>query len=111
MFAALLGLWVAIIPPDTSLVVRAVRFYRADPGQSPGQTQVTVLIRIPPQLPQAGPTGEVSLALALRVVEADGDTLYQQSWRKRTAVPFPRGDADRLDLIRFTLGAGKYRLE
>jgi len=111
MFAALIGLSAGIMAADTALVVRAVRFYRADPRQSPGQTQVTALIRLPPQLPQAGPTGEVSLIIAVRVVEADGDTLYQQGWRKRTAVPFPRGAADRLDLLRFTIGAGSYRLE
>jgi GWxTD domain-containing protein len=96
---------------DTGLAVRAVRFYRADPGQSPGRTQVTALIQIPAELPQAGQGGEVSLGLSIRVVDSAGAPLYQQTWQRRTALPFPRGDADRLDLIRFTLGAGRYSLE
>ncbi len=96
---------------DTGLVVRAVRFYRADPGQSPGVTQVTAFLRIPLDLPRAGDAGEVSLSLAFRVVDSTGTALYEQGWRRRTAVPFPRGDAELLDLIRFPLGAGRYRLE
>jgi len=103
--------WVAAGKADTGLVVRAVRFYRADPGQSPGQTQVTAFLRIPSDLPQAGPDGQVSLALSIKIVDSTGGTLYQQSWQRRTALPFPRGEADRLDVIRFTLGAGRYRLE
>ena len=35
---------------DSGLGLHAVRFYRADPGQSPGQTQVTAFIEIPPDL-------------------------------------------------------------
>jgi GWxTD domain-containing protein len=105
------SLLIGLLTADTSLVVRAVRFYRADPGQSPGLTQVTAFLRIPLELPRAGDAGEVSLSLMVRVVDSAGGTLYEQTWRRRTAVPYPRGEADRLDLIRFTLGAGRYRLE
>ncbi|MHB1327017.1 MAG: GWxTD domain-containing protein [Gemmatimonadales bacterium] len=97
--------------PDTGLVVRPVRFYRADPGQSPGVTQVTAMLRFPAQLPQPGPDGQVSLMFSMQVRDSAGTVLYQQSWRRRTAVPFPRGDAERLDLIRFSLGSGTYALE
>ncbi|MEZ4586275.1 MAG: GWxTD domain-containing protein [Gemmatimonadales bacterium] len=97
-------------PADSSLLVTAVRFYRADPTQSPGVTQVTAMLRIPDGLPQAGPTGEVSLGYSVRVM-GDSGVLYEQSWRKRTALPFPRGDADRLDLLRFNLASGSYHLE
>jgi len=97
--------------PDTALVLRTLRFYRADPGRSPGHTQVTAFIRIPANFPTAGKSGELSLTLALRVADAAGQTLYQQSWQKRSAVPSPRGEADRLDLFRFTLPAGTYQLE
>ncbi|MEZ4456051.1 MAG: hypothetical protein R2882_05795 [Gemmatimonadales bacterium] len=107
----ILLLWSAVPVADTGLVVRTVRFYRADPTQSPGQTQVTAFIQIPAELPTAGPTGEVSLALTMRVTDSTGGTLYQQAWQRRTAVPSPRGEADRLDLLRFTLGAGKFQLE
>ena len=111
----MLGVWfslvVAAAGADTGFVVRAVRSYRADPGQSPGQTHVTAFLRIPADLPSPGAAGEVSLALSVRVLDSTGTALYQQSWQRRTAVPFPRGEADRLDLIRFTLGAGRYRLE
>ncbi|MFN0178470.1 MAG: GWxTD domain-containing protein [Gemmatimonadales bacterium] len=101
----------ALFAADTSLVVKTVRFYRADPGQSPGQTQVTAFLGIPADLPKAGGTGEVSLALSIRVLDSVGQPLYEQAWRRRTAVPFPRGEADRLDHIRFTVGAGRFRLE
>lgn len=107
VWAGLLGL----VAADTSLLVRAVRFYRADPGQSPGQTQVTAFLGIPRDLPKPGSDGEVSLALSIRVVDSTGLPLYEQAWRRRTAVPYPRGAADRLDQIRFAIGAGRYRLE
>lgn len=100
-----------LLPPaDTGLLVSAVRFYRADPGQSPGVTQVTAMLRIPAEFPTAGAEGEVSLDFTARVVGATG-VLYEQSWRKRTARPYPRGAADRLDVLSFTLASGEYRLE
>lgn len=110
MVAALVGL-VGLVAADTGLLVKAVRFYRADPGQSPGQTQVTAFLGIPPELPKPGSGGEVTLSLSIRVVDSAGAPLYEQAWRRRTAVPFPRGAADRLDQIRFSIGAGRYRLE
>lgn len=106
---ALLGSSIGI--GDSGLLVRAVRFYRADPGQSPGQTQVTAFLRIPAELPRAGQDGQVTLSLTVKVSDSVGGVLYQQAWQRRTALPFPRGEADRLDLIRFTLGAGRYQLE
>lgn len=111
MVGAWLQLLAALAVTDTGLVVRAVRFYRADPGQSPGQTQVTAFLRVPADLPTPGRGGEVSLGLSVRVVDSGGGVLYQQAWQRRTSVPFPRGEADRLDLIRFTLRAGRFRLE
>jgi GWxTD domain-containing protein len=96
---------------DSGLVLHAVRFYRADPRQSPGQTHVTAFIEIPPDLPKPGRAGEVSVQLSIRVVDDGGKPLYQQSWPKRSTVPAARGDADRRDFFRFTLGAGAYRLE
>ncbi len=110
MLAALL-LASLVQGPDTALALRAVRFYRADPTQSSGQTHVTAMLRIPENLPVPGDRGQVSLTLSVRVKGQDGGTLYEQSWQKRTAVPYPRGDADRLDVFRFTLGPGSYRLE
>ena len=111
----MLGVWLSLglaaAAADTGFLVRTVRSYRADPGQSPGQTHVIAFLQIPADLPSPGAAGEVSLALSVRVVDSAGTALYQQSWQRRTAVPFPRGEADRLDLIRFTLGAGRYRLE
>ena len=114
MLATLLpaiGLLLTQTAPDTELVLKAIRFFRAEPGQAPGQTQVTAFIRIPADLSRAGRAGETSVALAIRVADERGNALYEQNWQKRSAVPSPRGVADRLDLIRFTLGAGNYRLE
>ncbi len=111
MFGAWFSLVLAAAPADTGFLVRAVRSYRADPGQSPGQTHVTAFLQIPADLPSPGAAGEASLALSVRILDSTGAALYSQSWQRRTSIPFPRGDADRLDLIRFTLGAGRYRLE
>lgn len=97
-------------PGDSGLLLKAVRFYRADPAQAPGVTQVTAMLRIPGDLATAGPSGEASLSFSARVV-GDAGVLYEQSWRKRTGIPFPRGDADRLDVLRFSLARGSYRLE
>jgi GWxTD domain-containing protein len=44
-------------------------------------------------------------------VVGDSGVLYEQAWRKRTALPFPRGEADRLEVLRFSLASGAYRLE
>ncbi len=111
MLAVWFGLIVGSVSADTGFLVRAVRSYRADPGQSPGQTHVTAFLRIPADLPTPGSAGEVSLSLSVRILDSVGVALYQQSWQRRTAVPSPMGEADRLDLIRFSLGAGSYRLE
>lgn len=110
MSGSLLTIALLLQPADSGLLVRTVRFFRADPGQAPGVTQVTAMLRIPADLPTAGPGGEVSLGFRVRVV-GDAGVLYDQAWRKRTGLPFPRGDADRLDVLRFTLGSGAYRLE
>ena len=111
MVVGWVGLLSSLIAADTGLLVRTVRFYRADPGQSPGRTQVTVFLGIPADLPQPGAAGDVSLALSIRVLDSVGAALYEQSWRRRTAVPYPRGEADRLDHLRFAVGAGQFRLE
>src|SRR5262245_59109504 len=96
---------------DSGLVLHAVRFYRADPGRTPGQTHVTAFIEIPTDLPRAGSAGQVSLLLSIRVVGSGGEPLYQQSWHKRSTVPAPRGDADPRGLPRLTLGPGSFTLE
>lgn len=97
-------------PADSGLLLKVVRFYRADPAQAPGVTQVTAMLGIPGDLATAGPSGEASLSFTARVV-GDAGVLYEQTWRKRTGIPFPRGDADRLDVLRFSLARGSYQLE
>lgn len=110
VWLGLIGTLVSAFTADTGLVVKTVRFYRADPTRSPGQTQVTAFIQVPADLPTAGPTGEVSLTLSVQVLDSLGGILYQQGWQRRIALPYPRGEADRLDLFRFTLGPGAHQL-
>lgn len=105
-----LGLSQASPPGDSGLLLRAVRFYRTAPGQALGQTQVTAMLRVPADLAASGPSGDVVLQFAVRVL-SDTGTLYQQTWHKRTTLPFPRGDADRLEVLRFSLVEGRFRLE
>lgn len=78
-------------PVDTTLTVRAVRFYRAEARQ----TQVTAFIQV------AGGEGRT---IGVRVADAAGETLWEQSWQVA-----PAADVS-VDHLRFTIGPGGYTL-
>lgn len=87
---------VTLTPPpaaDTGLVVRVVRFYRAEVGQ----TQVAAFIQAPRALGQG---------LMLRVADSAGTTLWEQSWLRRDDLA-----VSTVDHLRFTIGRGRYVLE
>src|SRR4051795_9250626 len=65
---------------DGGLVLRAVRFYRADQDR----TRVKGLVQIPMALLQpAGSSHTTSYTVSVRVADSTGLTLYQQSWQSR----------------------------
>lgn len=82
-------------PTDSAgVAVRVVRFFRPETGQ----TQVASFIKSPPV-----PGG----SLTLRVTEADGTPLWEQSWNR----PVSGSVEDAIDHLRFTVGAGQYAVE
>lgn len=84
----------AQIPDTAGVAVRVVRFYRAETGQ----TQVAAFIET-----TAVPGG----TLTLRVVEASGQMLWEQSWQRPADTP--TGPA--VDHLRFTVVPGEYAVE
>src|SRR5918997_1810390 len=67
---------------QSGLVMRAVRFYRAEMNR----TRVKGLVQIPLALLQpAGPNRARSYAMSVRVADSTGLTLYQQSWQSHAA--------------------------
>jgi GWxTD domain-containing protein len=93
---------------DSSLVVRAVRFYRAEQKQ----TRVKGLVQIPLSAISAPEgSGPSSYTVTVRVADSTGLTLYQQSWRSRVIVGASTPDAYTVEIIDFAIAPGEYRLE
>ena len=94
---------------DSPLVIRAVRFYRADVHL----TRVKGLVQIPLAAISAAAdsTGQAGYAIGVRVADSTGLTLYQQSWRNRV----PAGAAGRtgftVEIFDFAVASGRYQLE
>jgi GWxTD domain-containing protein len=106
--AALAGLPVAAaaMQSDPELVLRAVRFYRAEQDL----TRVKGIVQIPYALVQR--TGEGSAyTVSVRVADATGLTLYQQSWQSKVAAGPAPEDAYAVEIVDFTVAPGTYKLE
>ncbi len=108
--AVLAGIPAAAAARQTNpeLVLRAVRFYRADQDL----TRVKGIVQIPYSLAQqSGQDG--SYTVSVRVADASGLVLYRQSWQTKIAAstgPAPE-DAYTVEIVDFTVAPGKYRLE
>jgi GWxTD domain-containing protein len=108
LLAGLAGLPVAAgaIQTDPALVLRAVRFYRAEQDL----TRVKGILQIPYSLiRQTGNEGAYSVAI--RVADSSGLTLYRQSWQTKVETTGAPEDAYTVEIIDFTLAPGSYRLE
>jgi GWxTD domain-containing protein len=93
---------------ETGVVLRAVRFYRADQDR----TRVKGLVQIPFSLLQpVRPGGEASYTCAVRVADSTGLALYQQSWQSRARNPGVNSDAYTVEIVDFAVAPGKYRFE
>lgn len=93
---------------EPEVVLRAVRFYRADQDQ----TRVKGLVQIPFTLlksAQAG--GELKYTVSVQVADATGLVLYKQSWQSRARSPGLDTDAYTVEIVDFAVAPGKYRLE
>jgi GWxTD domain-containing protein len=92
---------------DTGVVLRAVRFYRADQDR----TRVKGLVQIPLSFLQSSrPGGEASYTVSVRVSDSTGLALYQQSWQSRAR---SEGDSNAytVEIVDFAIAPGKYRFE
>jgi GWxTD domain-containing protein len=99
---------VPVSQSESGLVLRAVRFYRSDQNR----TRVTGLVQIPFSLiqPARNQAGQVSYTVSVRVLDAAGLTLYQQSWNNRAQHP-GTADAYTVEIVQFALAPGKYGLD
>lgn len=96
----------AAMQNDPELVLRAVRFYRADQNL----TRVKGLVQIPFSLIRR--TGEAGVyTVSVRVADASGLTLYRQSWQTKVGSVTAPEDAYAVEIVDFTLAPGHYRLE
>src|SRR5215212_6802855 len=91
---------------EPGLVLRAVRFYRADQDR----TRVKGLVQIPFSLLQpAGPNGESSFKVTFSVADSTGLALYEQSWQSRARNAGANSDAYTVEIVDFAVAPGKYR--
>jgi GWxTD domain-containing protein len=106
--AALAGLPVAAaaMQTDPELVLRAVRFYRAEQDL----TRVKGIVQIPYSLVRRTGDGN-AYTVSVRVADATGLTLYNQSWQTKVAGGAAPEDAYAVEIVDFTVAPGTYRLE
>ena len=91
--------------PDTDLILRAVRSYRAERGR----TEVNAFVQVPYLLMQptaSGPEGRLSYRVEVRVTDSTGLKLLQQSWQNQATAALRRPDAFAVDMVRFSLAPG-----
>src|SRR3954470_15797391 len=92
---------------DSGVVLRAVRFYRADQDQ----TRVKGLVQIPlASLQPAKQGGQATYTVAVRVADSTGLALYQQSWQSHAGV-VADSNAYTVEIVDFAVAPGKYRFE
>jgi GWxTD domain-containing protein len=96
--------------PDASLVLRTVRSYRAEQGR----TEVNAFVQVPYIFLE--PTSDASDAtlsyrVVVKVTDSTGLTLLQQSWQNHAPAAVRRAEAVAVEMVRFSLAPGKYRLE
>jgi GWxTD domain-containing protein len=91
---------------DPELVVRAVRFYRADQDL----TRVKGIVQIPYALVRPTVDGGV-YSVSVRVADASGLVLYRQAWQTKVASATAPTDAYAVEIVDFTVAPGSYKLE
>ena len=91
---------------DPELVLRAVRFYRADQDL----TRVKGIVQVPYTLVRRV-GGDSAYMISVKVADASGLTLYRQSWQTKVQTAGAPEDAYSVEIIDFTVAPGTYRLE
>jgi GWxTD domain-containing protein len=96
--------------PEADLILRAVRSYRAEQGR----TEVNAFVQIPMLLMEPtgeGPQGALSYRVAVKVTDSTGLKLFEQEWQNHTPAGLRRPDAFAMDMVRFSVAPGRYRLQ
>src|ERR1700674_388356 len=96
--------------PDAPLVLRTVRSYRAEQGR----TEVNAFVQVPYvflEPTSEGTDGALSYRVAGKVTDSTGLTLLQQSWQNHAPAAVRRPEAFAVEMVRFSLAPGRYRLE
>jgi GWxTD domain-containing protein len=96
--------------PDADLILRAVRSYRAEQGR----TEVNAFVQVPYLLMQptsADREGMLSYRVEVKVTDSTGLKLLEQSWQNHATAGLRRPDAFAVDMVRFSLAPGRYRLD
>lgn len=112
LLAAAAGVLPLVAPASQSesgLIVRAVRFYRADLNR----TRVKGLVQIPLSMlqPSGENSGQRSFTVGVRVRDSTGLTLYEQSWKNHVSGAAPAEDAYTVEIVDFAVAPGSYRLD
>jgi GWxTD domain-containing protein len=96
-------------PPESPLVLRAVRSYRAEQRR----TEVTAFLQVPYMIlePAAQSSVGMSYRVAVKVTDSTGLTLLQQSWQNHAAEALRQPQAFGVETVRFSLAPGRYTLE
>lgn len=94
---------------ESSLVVRAVRFYRADLNR----TRVKGLVQIPLAMLQStgGDSGRRIFTVGVRVSDSTGLTLYEQSWQSHASGSVQPEGAYTVEIVDFAVAPGTYRMD
>jgi GWxTD domain-containing protein len=114
-WAALLGLAVLAqaeqrpAPPDSPLILRAVRSYRAEQHR----TEVTAFLQVPYMIlePTSDSGGGLSYGVTVKVTDSTGLALLQQSWQNHAPEAMRQPQVFGVETVRFSLAPGRYRLD
>jgi len=110
-FAAAVGVVPVSLPAhqrEPGVVLRAVRFYRADQDR----TRVKGLVQIPLALLQpARPGGESSYTVTVQVADSTNLALFKQAWHSRTRNSGADPNAYTVEIVDFAVAPGKYRFQ
>ncbi|MEO7987144.1 MAG: GWxTD domain-containing protein [Gemmatimonadales bacterium] len=91
-------------------MLRTVRSYRAEQGR----TEVNAFVQVPYAVldpTSDGPNGVLSYRVAVKVTDSTGLTLLQQSWQNHAPGTVRGPDAFAVEMVRFSLAPGEYKLE
>lgn len=108
--AALTGLPDLSKQLDADLILRAVRSYRAEHGR----TEVNAFVQIPLMLMEPtsdGSKGTLSYQVTVKVTDSTGLKLLEQSWQNRAPAEVRGPETFAMDMVRFSLAPGHYRLD